>query len=419
MPESLRPTPGDGRALKPHLVPGLRDYLNEDEHAEGRLEAHALIEDAVAVRASDIHLDPEPDGYRIRLRIDGLMVDATTLETGLGELLSNQLKTLASLDPMPTLNSAEGSFAWRDEDTGHMDLRVTAVPCVNGDKLSVRILAEPDAFQDISDLGLPEQEVEAIRQWTQTAGGVLLVTGPTGSGKTTTLYALLHEIGQTPQQIITLEDPVEYAIPGVNQIQINTDQGLDFEQGTQTLLRLDPDYVLVGEVRDGPSARGAINIATSGRSLMATLHSRDAVGTVASLRNMGLEDFEIAPTLELVIAQRLVRRLCPHCHERRAPNDREQQWLGISGRKAPEAVWAARGCSACNNLGYHGRIGIFEVWHLDESDSAAILDHHDDRGLRQRLADKGQRMLLDDGMDKAERGLTTYDELFRAGLLSP
>jgi general secretion pathway protein E len=320
---------------------------------------------------------------------------------------------------MPTLNSAEGSFAWRDEDTGHMDLRVTAVPCVNGDKLSVRILAEPDAFQDISDLGLPEQEVEAIRQWTQTAGGVLLVTGPTGSGNTTTLYALLHEIGQTPQQIITLEDPVEYAIPGVNQIQINTDQGLDFEQGTQTLLRLDPDYVLVGEVRDGPSARGAINIATSGRSLMATLHSRDAVGTVASLRNMGLEDFEIAPTLELVIAQRLVRRLCPHCHERRAPNDREQQWLGISGRKAPEAVWAARGCSACNNLGYHGRIGIFEVWHLDESDSAAILDHHDDRGLRQRLADKGQRLLLHDGMDKAERGLTTHDELFRAGLLSP
>ncbi|WP_018649470.1 MULTISPECIES: GspE/PulE family protein [unclassified Thioalkalivibrio] len=419
MPESLRPTPGDGRALNPHLVPGLREYLNEDEHAEGRLEAHALIEDAVAVRASDIHLDPEPHGYRIRLRIDGLMVDATTLESGLGELLSNQLKTLASLDPMPTLNSAEGSFAWRGEDTGHLDLRVTTVPCVNGDKLSVRILAEPDAFQDLSDLGLPEQEVEAIRQWTQTAGGVLLVTGPTGSGKTTTLYALLHEIGQTSQQIITLEDPVEYAIPGVNQIQINTDQGLDFEQGTQTLLRLDPDYVLVGEVRDGPSARGAINIATSGRSLMATLHSRDAVGTVASLRNMGLEDFEIAPTLELVIAQRLVRRLCPHCHEHRAPNDREQKWLGIGGRETPETVWAARGCSVCNNLGYYGRIGIFEVWHLDESDSAAILDHHDDRGLRQRLADKGQRMLLDDGMDKAERGLTTYDELFRAGLLSP
>ncbi|WP_019624150.1 GspE/PulE family protein [Thioalkalivibrio thiocyanoxidans] len=419
MPEPLRQTPGDGRALKPHLVPGLREYLDEDEHAQGRLEAHALIEDAVAVRASDIHLDPEPHGYRIRLRIDGLMVDAITLEPGLGELLANQLKTLAGLDPMPTLNSAEGSFAWRGEDTGHLDLRVTTVPCINGDKLSVRILAEPDAFQDLGDLGLPGRELDAIRQWTQTAGGVLLVTGPTGSGKTTTLYALLHEIGQTPQQIITLEDPVEYAIPGINQIQINSEQGLDFEQGTQTLLRLDPDYVLVGEVRDGGSARGAINIATSGRSLMATLHSRDAVGTVASLRNMGLEDFEIAPTLELVIAQRLVRRLCPHCHERRAPDDRERQWLGISGREAPETIWTARGCSACNNLGYHGRIGIFEVWHLDDDDAAAILDHRDDRGLRQRLSDKGRRMLLDDGMDKAEQGLTTYDELFRAGLLSP
>lgn len=418
MPESTRPASDDRRALKPHLLPGLREYLNEAAHAEGRLEAHALIEDAVAVRASDIHLDPEPHGYRVRLRIDGLMVDAITIESGIGELLSNQLKTLAGMDPMPTLSTAEGSFAWRLEDTGRMDLRVTTVPCVNGDKLSIRILAEPETFQNLGDLGLPEHEVEAIRQWTQTAGGVLLVTGPTGSGKTTTLYALLHEIGQTPNQILTLEDPVEYAIPGVNQIQVNTDQGLDFEQGTQALLRLDPDYVLVGEVRDSASARGTMNIATSGRSLMATLHSRDAVGTVASLRNMGLEDFEIAPTLERVIAQRLVRRLCPHCRERQNPSDEQRQWLALAGYQPPDTVWVARGCSVCNNLGYHGRIGIFEVWHVDDDDAAAILDHRDVHALRQRLADKGQRLLLDDGLAKAEQGLTTYDELFRAGLLS-
>ena len=401
-----------------HLLRDFRQSLSADDREPERLEAHVLIEDAVAARASDVHMNPEPDGYRIRLRIDGLMTNAMEIDAESGALIVNQIKAQSGLDPMPSLKPASGSFSLRIGERA-VDLRVTAVRCLPGEKLAMRILAPEQMIGNIPDLGVPEREVEWLRGWLETAGGMLLVAGPTGSGKTTTLYALLHEIRRQDLQIVTLEDPVEHELAGVNQIQVDEKQGLGFDEGSIALLRLDPDCVLVGEIRDGPSARAAINIATSGRSLMATLHSRDAIGAVTSLRNMGMHDFEIAPNLSAVIAQRLVRCLCPKCREPVPMDDADRRLLQDCGRNAPEETWKARGCDACNQRGFSGRIGVFEVWCLSAEDTAAIFRHKHEHTLRKGLAGRGQRLLVDDGLAKAEQGLTTYRELFHAGVLVP
>nr|WP_296752062.1 ATPase, T2SS/T4P/T4SS family [Thioalkalivibrio sp.] len=409
---------GDRRRRHDHLLQGLRQFLSADEPKPERLEAHVLIEDAVAARASDVHMDPEPDGYRIRLRIDGLITDALEIDAESGALIVNQIKAQSGLDPMPSLQPASGSFSLRIGEQA-VDLRVTAVRCLPGEKLAMRILAPGQMIRSIPDLGVPEREVEWLRRWLETAGGMLLVAGPTGSGKTTSLYALLHEIRHQDLQIVTLEDPVEHELAGVNQIQVDEKQGLGFDEGSIALLRLDPDCVLVGEIRDGPSARAAINIASSGRALMATLHSRDAIGAVTSLRNMGLHDFEIAPNVSAVIAQRLVRRLCPQCRQQVPTDEADRRLIKAYGRKPPEKTWRARGCHACNQIGFRGRIGVFEVWRLRAGDTAAILRHEHEHILREGVAKRGQRLMVDDGLAKAEAGLTTYRELFHAGVLLP
>jgi general secretion pathway protein E len=407
-----------GRRLRDHLLRGFRNFLSADPREEGRLEAHALIEDALRARASDVHIDPEQGGCRIRLRIDGLMADALEIDRESGALVVNQVKALAGIDPVPALHAASGSFSL-PVDGMDIDLRVTVVRCVPGEKLAMRILAPPQLIQSIVELGVPPAEAPIVRGWAETAGGALLVAGPTGSGKTTTLYALLHEVRRRDIQVVTLEDPVEHLIPGINQIQVDEKHGLGFDSGTVALLRLDPDYVLVGEIRDGVSARAAINVATSGRSLLATLHSRDAVGSVTSLRNMGLHDFEIAPNLDVVIAQRLVRRLCPECSERVPLDEVDRRWLQQCGRTPPTHTCAPRGCGACNDLGFKGRIGVFEVWQLTAGDRAGILGHQDESSMRRDLAHRGQRLMIDDGVSKVEQGLTTYRELVRAGILFP
>ena len=233
------------------------------------------------------------------------------------------------------------------------------------------------------------------------------------------LYTLLHELKLSDSHVITLEDPVEYEIPGINQIQVDPLHELTFASGTLATLRLDPDYVLIGEIRDVPSAQAAVSVATSGRSLMGTLHSRDSVGTITALRNLGLDDYEIAANLGLVAAQRLVRKLCTECRVKRAPDQVETEWLRECGREVPAETWAAEGCSACDDLGFRGRTGIFEVWQPTEADYARILRQEDEHSLRHALIERGHPLMLDDGLAKAEEGLTTLRELLRTGVLLP
>ncbi|SDM87843.1 general secretion pathway protein E/type IV pilus assembly protein PilB [Franzmannia pantelleriensis] len=382
------------------------------------LEVAALLDDAKHARASDIHLDPQADGYWVRLRIDGQMADASLLAYETGQRLVNQFKVQAGLNPLPSLAAADGSFTTTLAQH-ELTVRVSAVTTVSGEKLAVRFLDPPVVFDDIEQLGLSELGVQWIRQWMDATSGMLLVTGPTGAGKTTTLYTLLHRLALSDSQVVTVEDPVEYIVPGINQLQVDSTSGMDVASVASALLRLDPDYVLLGELRDRASTQAAINVAVSGRSLMATLHSRDAVGAVTTLRQRGLDDAEIATSLGVVVAQRLVRQLCRECRHEASLAADDRAWLEASGAWLPSRVWEAPGCEACHGLGFTGRTGIFEVWQPTSEDLALILQHGDEHRLRRQVLARGEPLLFGEGLAKVEQGVTTLGELFRVGALLP
>ncbi|AMD00342.1 Putative type II secretion system protein E [Halomonas chromatireducens] len=412
----MKPTTDRHPRLLPSLAPLLENSPGPGDEA---LEAHALLDDAIAARATDVHLDPIQAAYRIRLRIDGRVIDAVQVDAAIGLRLVNQFKVLSGLNPVPTLVSAEGSFSWPRSVDEEVFLRVTAVNCVAGEKLAIRFLASPRSFDDTLELGIGEHASQGIRRWMDATGGMLLVAGPTGAGKTTTLYTLLNQLRLTDSHVVTLEDPVEYEIPGINQIQVDSHSGLDFVSGTRSVLRLDPDYVLIGEVRSPASAQACLNVSSSGRSLMGTLHSRDAVGVISSLRHLELTDAEISANLGLVIAQRLVRRLCEHCRMPGEPAPGDIDWLDAIGLPVPERVWLATGCAHCNDIGYRGRTGVFEVWQLTPEDHARILRHADEAILRRALLERGEVLMLSDGLAKAEAGVTTLREVLRMGAILP
>src|SRR6056297_8533 len=395
---------------------GLFETDSESGDEEESLEAEALMVDAVEARASDVHIDPVSDGYRLRYRIDGAIVDVTELNAEQGLKVVNQMRAMARLDPVRAMYPESGRFSYTLDDQV-LDLRVTEAPCIAGDKLSIRLLTPDRVLQDIDELGLGEDDSSYLSAWLETVGGMMLTAGPTGSGKTTTLYALLHRLKMTDAQVVTLENPVEYEIPGINQIPINIAQGLDFATGAKGMLRLDPDYLVIGELRDEASATAAINAAAGGRATMASLHARDAVDTVTVLRNYGLDDFEIASNLDLVVAQRLVRRLCAECSLEREPDKRGRAWMESLSLEIPETVHVPNGCDACGGVGYRGRIGIFEIWRPSEEDYGRIVKHEHVHALRAGLADRGHDFLLDDGMHKARQGLVSIDDLRKLGAL--
>ena len=319
------------RAIRESLT---RLLLEELEHpgthidVEGESEglAECLLRDAWRERASDVHLDPQTGGLRVRFRIDGRILDAALLTPAQAGRLVNQIKTLSNLDPITTFRpqSARWTYAM---DEREVDVRVTTAPSINGEKLAVRVLDPAQVSHSIHELGLSQHHEQHIGDWLGSINGMFLCTGPTGSGKTTTLYALLHQLKQRERAIVTIEDPVEYQVDGIAQMQVNERHGLTFAEGLKAMLRLDPDYLMLGEVRDKSSARVAADASIAGRVLMSTLHSRDAVGTVTALRNWGLTDHEIAVSLSVVVSQRLVRRLCPKCATVQPPSDAARRWL--------------------------------------------------------------------------------------------
>lgn len=376
--------------------------------------AEALLRDAIRERATDLHLDSQTQGVLVRMRIDGLVHDAVLLDAKLGKQLLNQLKGLARLDPVTRFVAEDARFT-HEIDGNVMDLRVTRAPCLHGDKLSIRLFDNPAVPYQLHDLGLNAQGLEDIQQWLGHISGMLVVAGPAGSGKTTTLYALLHKLKLHERSVLTVEDPVEYKVDGINHIQVDKFHGMTFVDAVKAMLRLDPDYLMLGEIRDADSAHAALTAASSGRALMSTLHSRDAVAVVETLRNYGLTGHEISANLMLVISQRLVRRLCPHCRVESGPNNEEKHWLHAIGRKAPNKVWHAKGCEECHGVGYKGRIGLFEVWRIDADEYQLILDGADRRTLYRQLSGRGHRFLLDDGLEKATLGLTTLSELRAVG----
>lgn len=378
------------------------------------LLAEALLRDMLRERATDLHLDSNTQGILVRLRIDGVLHDAVLLDRELGRQLVNQFKNLAQLDPVIRFVAEDARISY-ELDGKMIDLRLTRALCLHGDKISIRLFDVPATPHQLQDLGLHAQGLEAINDWLGHVSGMLLVAGPAGSGKTTTLYALLHRLKLHERSVITVEDPTEYQVDGINHIQVDKLHGMNFVEGVKAMLRLDPDFLMLGEIRDGDSARAALTAASSGRALMSTLHSRDAVAVVETLRNYGLTGHEISANLMLVVSQRLVRLLCPHCRVKGGANNEEKHWLRELGRPVPRQVWHARGCEQCHGVGFKGRTGIFEVWRIDAEEYQLILDDTDRRTLYRHLADRGHRFLLDDGLAKATEGLTTLSELRTIG----
>lgn len=375
--------------------------------------AHALLMEAAAARVSDVHIEPGKASALIRFRVDGVISDVATVTLAQARMIINQIKVLANLDPIVTFTPRDAHASY-PVGTGKLDLRLALAPSYAGETLTLRLLDPLRLERSISDLGFALGELELLESWITTGAGMFLAAGPTGCGKTTTIYSLLHELKKSDHAIVSLEDPVEYQLDGVVQVQLDQPHHLSYGEGIRSMLRLDPDYVMIGEIRDAASARSAVDAAISGRVLLSTLHSRDAVGALTALRNWGLQDREIAEVLSVVVGQRLVRRLCPHCSRHRAVSPKERQWFTAVGLAVPAQVSDAAGCDRCAHIGYKGRSGVFELWHLTEPDYEAILKHTDEHAVRRSLAERKRRSILVDGLGKVADGVTSVAELRRA-----
>jgi general secretion pathway protein E len=406
-------TPHLARAFAASLEESAR---TEDEEATQPL-ARALIADAGQSRASDIHFDPQMNGMRVRFRIDGAIQEVASLPSKIGLHLLRYFKVASNLDPAAS-HLPEDSHFQIELNGKPLDVRIACVPCVFGDKLSMRLLRRSPVKHRLADLGLRDEDHTAMRAWLGDINGMFLVAGPVGGGKTSTLYALLAELHLAGRHIVTIEDPVEYQLEQVNQIEVNTKRGLTFERGLRSILRLDPDYILLGEIRDKESALIAMEAATAGRAVFTTMHSRGAAGVVTALRSLGVPNYEIAASLAFIVAQRLVRKLCVHCRKLAPPRKDELEWLESLGETIPDKTWQTVGCEHCGQTGYFDRTGVFEVLPVDERVYDFIVAGDDEHKLRQHLRSAGFRPLLRDGLEKAAKGVTDIPELTRIGAQS-
>lgn len=403
--------------LNRDLAPGLNRAL--DELARGGSSSvlsmeslfYLVLANATLRQTTDIHIEPLTEGWRVRYRIDGRLHDVAQLPPEIGQRLIHYVHTLAKLDPVAAYLPRDASLPVKIEGRP-VDLRVAFAPCYHSrEKLAVRLLDPDRVHRGIGDLGLEKADAAVIQDWLRHLSGMCLVSGPTGSGKTTTLYAIIRKLDLAHHSLATIEDPFEYPLEGISQIQIDERHGLTFPVGLRALLRLDPDYLLLGEMRDEESALSAVEAAATGHLLLSTVHSADAVGVVTMLRSWGVADHQIATLLEVVISQGLVRKLCPKCKRPGAPSAEERRWLRGVGLPVPRKLWHAHGCDACIHTGCRGRTGVFEIWRRTEADYHMILDHADEHTLRQQLRRRGVHTVLEDAMDHVRQGITTVTEI--------
>jgi general secretion pathway protein E len=408
------------RAFYPELLPLFTPMISRlkeagpgEAHPAPRELANTLLSDAFELGASDIHIEPHREGARIRVRVDGTIRDVVHLSTQQGKTVVNQFKAFAGLDPIARF-TPQDAHARMQCNGNSCDIRLALAPTLDRETLAIRLLDPKRLERSVTELGLTSSHLQRLTDWLEEVSGIFLSTGPTGSGKTTTLYAMLHSLKMMNRVILSLEDPVEYQIDGVSQIKIDELHEFQFAQGIKALLRHDPDYLMVGEIRDRDSAHTAVHAAISGRVLLSTMHARDCVGAISALRNWNLADHEIGESLSVVVAQRLIRKLCIHCSNRRDLTDSEAAWFATFKVSPPRHVWEGEGCAACRHLGYKGRTGLFELWKLDESDYQMILHHTDEHALRVHLCEKGHRFLISEALAALDQGITTVSEVRRA-----
>jgi len=371
-----------------------------------------IIFTAVQEGASDIHIEPEDHRLRVRYRVDGRLYEKLSPPHRMHAAIASRIKIMSNLDISERRVPQDGDFNVMMEGRP-IDLRVSTMPGKYGEKVVIRIIDSRNSRLSLDQLGFGPRTLEAWRDIVSHPNGVVLVTGPTGSGKSTTLYSVLSEINSDDKNVSTIEDPVEARIPGVNQAQVNVKAGFSFAGALRSMLRQDPDILMVGEVRDGETAAIVTQAALTGHLVFSTLHTNDAPSAVTRLVNLGVEPYLVAATLRGVLAQRLVRKVCPHCKVKAEPDERMAAMIQASGGD-PDAVWEGSGCGRCRGTGYAGRIGVFELLAPDADLLEAIAAGETLQSLRTRLTDGGFRTLREDGWEKVAAGLTTPEEVLCA-----
>jgi type IV pilus assembly protein PilB len=410
------------------LQSAVSEAVHEDELAEDELAevsdievsaedapviklVYSILGQAVGEGASDVHFESGEDDMRVRFRVDGVLREAAHVPKRMVNAVISRVKIMSDLNIAEKRVPQDGRVSVTVDDR-RVDLRVTTLPTQRGEGATIRILDKDNAQRSLDELGMDGDARERFQHAFQQAYGAVLVTGPTGSGKSTTLYAALQELNQVEKNIITIEDPVEYRLSGVNQINVNRKAGLDFATGLRSMLRADPDIVMVGEIRDGETARIAIEAALTGHMMLSTLHTNDAPGAITRLTKMGIEAFLIASAVDCVVAQRLARKLCSHCKRRTVI---PQQ--ALADADLPSAVeiegYEPLGCARCNQSGYRGRVGLYSVMKLSERIKEMAVAGAPEAEIGAVAREEGMCTLREDGLGKVRAGLTSLEEILR------
>ncbi|MFV1956639.1 MAG: type II secretion system ATPase GspE [bacterium] len=374
---------------------------------------NTVLYEAVKERASDIHVEPFEEDLSIRYRVDGVLYSIHSLQKRFHSPIISRIKVMADLDiaekRLPQDGRVRIKIAGKD-----IDIRVSVVPTSFGERVVLRLLDRSQVLLGLEEIGMAPDHLRATERLTSTSHGIVLVTGPTGSGKTTTLYAALSRINSADKNIITIEDPVEYQLKGISQIQVNPKIDLTFANGLRSILRQDPNVIMVGEIRDLETAEIAIQASLTGHLVFSTLHTNDAAGAVTRLIDMGIEPFLVASSVSAILAQRLVRKICPDCREHYIPLPEELEELGVDKEAiSPEAIWKGAGCPSCMNTGYLGRTGIYELLRVSDSIKAQILKNPDSGSIKKTALKEGMRTLREDGAVKVLEGKVTVQEILR------
>ena len=379
-----------------------------------------IMTNAMSQRASDIHIEPFETHLKVRYRIDGVIHEVESPPPQLTAAIISRLKLMARLNIAERRLPQDGRIQLRAQGK-EIDMRVSTVPTMHGESVVMRLLDKHSVKLDLNTLGFSDDNLRKVQQQLDAPHGVILVTGPTGSGKTTTLYSALTQLNTPENKVLTVEDPVEYELEGINQIQANPKIGLNFADALRSIVRQDPDIIMIGEMRDVETARIAIQSALTGHLVLSTLHTNDAASGITRLMDMGIEDYLITSTVNGILAQRLVRRLCPQCRESHSVLPEIEQELGLRHYQ-PEGelrLWHAKGCSACGNSGYKGRSAIHEVLVMDDPLRRLILKHEDAGVLQEQARKGGMRTMYEDGLLKALKGVTTLEEVLRVAEETP
>jgi type IV pilus assembly protein PilB len=379
---------------------------------------NSLIFQAAEDGASDMHFEPTKEGIVVRFRIDGVMHEIQRIPKRMVAGVTTRLKVLAKLDIAERRKPQDGRISLNARTAGRMlDIRVATLPTVDGEKIAMRLLDKSKKAPTLEELGLPEEMRNRLSEIIRRPTGALLVTGPTGSGKSTSLYAALSEINRPEINVVTIEDPVEYRLPGISQMQINTKAGFTFASALRAILRSDPDVVMVGEIRDAETAKISIEAALTGHLVLSTMHTNDAPGAITRLSEMGVEPFLTGSAVSAVLAQRLARKLCAHCCEMYNPSVDEL----LRNRVSPDvaaasdgmAFYRKRGCPRCGQTGYKGRIGIFQLFVMSEELESLAVKRANREDIETMAIEQGMRTLWDDGLSKVMSGVTSLEELGR------